>query len=95
MFLYYLATFLTILKLSYICDTMETFIDVYLKSNGEKASVIYKKLINLGLKPTIGEHDFVYDWKKIVDIEEELKLIENIQSALNEDKVTLKFKTIR
>ena len=74
---------------------METFIDVYLKSDGGKASVIYKKLIDLNLKPTIGEHDFVYDWKKIVDIEEELKLVEDIQTALKDDKVILKFKTIR
>jgi hypothetical protein len=74
---------------------METFIDVYLNVDGEKASIIYKKLISLGLKPTIGEHDFVYDWKSIVDIEEELKFIEDIQSKLKGSKVILKFTTIR
>lgn len=74
---------------------METFIDVYLNVDGGKASSIYKKLIALGLKPTIGEHDFVYDWKSIVDIEEELKFIEDIQSELKGTKVILKFTTIR
>jgi hypothetical protein len=74
---------------------METYIDVYLNTDGEKASVIYKKIIKLGLKPTIGEHDFVYDWKGIVDIEEELKFIEGIQKALNGTKTILKFKTVR
>ena len=74
---------------------METYIDVYLSVDGEKASIIYKKLIALGLKPTIGEHDFVYDWKSIVDIEEELKFIEDIQSELKGTKILLKFKTIR
>jgi hypothetical protein len=74
---------------------METFIDVYLNVDGEKASIIYKKLISLGLKPTIGEHDFVYDWKSIVDIEEELNFIEDIQSKLKGSKVILKFTTIR
>ncbi len=74
---------------------METFIDVYLNVDGEKASIIYKKLISLGLKPTIGEHDFVYDWKSIVDIEEELNFIEDIQSKLKDSKVILKFTTIR
>ncbi len=82
-------------KLSYICDTMEIYIDVYLNADGEKASIIYKKILKLGLKPTIGEHDFVYDWKGIVDIEEELKFIESIQSALSGTKALLKFKTIR
>lgn len=74
---------------------METYIDVYLNTDGVKASVIYKKIIKLGLKPTIGEHDFVYDWKGIVDIEEELKFIEGIQSALSGTKTILKFKTVR
>jgi hypothetical protein len=74
---------------------METYIDVYLNTDGEKASVIYKKIIKFGLKPTIGEHDFVYDWKGIVDIEEELKFIEGIQKALNGTKTILKFKTVR
>lgn len=74
---------------------METYIDVYLNTDGEKASVIYKKIIKLGLKPTIGEHDFVYDWKGIVDIEEELKFIEGIQKALKGTKTILKFKTVR
>jgi hypothetical protein len=74
---------------------METFIDVYLNVDGERASIIYKKLISLGLKPTIGEHDFVYDWKSIVDIEEELNFIEDIQSKLKGSKVILKFTTIR
>ena len=74
---------------------METYVDVFLNVDGEKASIIYKKLITLGLKPTIGEHDFVYDWKSIVDIEEELKFIEDIQLELKGTKVILKFRTIR
>jgi hypothetical protein len=74
---------------------METYVDVYLNVDGEKASVIHNKLIKLELKPTIGEHDFVHDWKGIVSIEEELKFIENIQSTLKGTKAILKFKTIR
>jgi hypothetical protein len=74
---------------------METYIDIYLNVDGEKASVIHNKLIKIGLKPTIGEHDFVYNWKGIANIDEELNLIENIQSKLKGTGAILKFKTIR
>ena len=74
---------------------METYIDIYLNVDGEKASVIHNKLTKIGLKPTIGEHDFVYNWGGIANIAEELKFIENIQSTLRGPGAILKFKTIR
>ena len=74
---------------------METYVDVFMNVDGEKASVIHNKLIKLGLKPTIGEHDFIYNWKGIASIEEEIKLIDRIQEALKGTGVILKFKTMR
>ena len=38
---------------------METFVDVYVSADGEKASVIFKKINEMGLKYHIGEHDFI------------------------------------
>lgn len=74
---------------------METFVDVYMNVDGEKGSIIFSKLNKMGLKYYIGEHDFVYDWKKIATIEDELKLIDEIQSQLKGTGVLLKFTTIR
>ena len=74
---------------------METYVDVFMNVDGEKASVIHNKLLKLGLKPTIGEHDFIYNWKGIASIEEEIKLIDRIQEALKGTGVILKFKTMR
>jgi hypothetical protein len=74
---------------------METYIDVYISSEGEKASVIHKKLEEMNLKPTIGDHDYVYNWDCLATIEEELKFIEKIQSKLKGTGVILKFKTMR
>ena len=74
---------------------METYVDVFMNVDGEKASVIHNKLIKLGLKPTIGEHDFIYNWNGIVSIEEEIKLIDRIQEELKGTGVILKFKTMR
>ena len=74
---------------------MEIYIDIYIPTNGEKVSVINKKLIELGLKPTIGEHDYIFNWKRIVTIEEEMEFIDIIQEKLRGTGVILKFKTIR
>jgi len=74
---------------------METYVDIFLSTSGEKVSTINKKLLEIGLKPTLGEHDYVYNWKKIVTIEEELKFIDNIQEKLKGYNVILKFKTMR
>ena len=76
-------------------DIMETFIDVFMNVDGEKGSVIFNKLNQIGLKYYIGEHDFVYDWKGIATITDELKLIDKIQSQLKGTGVLLKFTTIR
>jgi hypothetical protein len=74
---------------------METFVDVYLNVDGEKGSIVFSKLDEIGLKYFIGEHDFVYDWKGIATISDELKLIDKIQSQLKGTGVLLKFTTIR
>ena len=74
---------------------METYIDIYLSADGEAASSIHKKLIGLGLKPTIGEHDFVYNWNGIANIDEEIKFIETVQKKLKGTGAMLRFTTIR
>jgi len=74
---------------------METYIDVFLNSDGDKASVVHKKLVDMGLKPTIGEHDFIYNWNGLVTIEEEIEFIDKIQQNLKGTGVTLRFKTMR
>jgi hypothetical protein len=74
---------------------METYIDVYISSDGAKSSEILKKLVEMELKPSIGEHDFIHDWKGIVSIEEEIELIDRIQEKLKGTGVILKFTTNR
>ena len=74
---------------------METYIDVYISSDGVKSSEILQKLVEMGLKPSIGEHDFIYDWKRIVSIEEEIELIDKIQEKLKGTGLILQFKTDR
>jgi hypothetical protein len=74
---------------------METFVDVYINVDGEKTSIIFKKISDLGLKYHIGEHDFIYDWKGIAKISDELALADKIQENLKGTGAVLKFTTIR
>ena len=74
---------------------MKTYIEVYVSADGDKASIITDKLLQLGLKPSIGEHDFVYTWKESATLSEVLKFVDHIQSKLKGSGVVLKFTTIR
>ena len=74
---------------------METYIDIYVNADGEKSSIIFKKLTEIGLKHNIGEHDFIYDWRKAASISEELALADKIQETLKGTGAILRFTTIR
>jgi len=74
---------------------METYVDIYFNTDGEKASIVEQKLKDLGFKTNIGDHDFVYDWGKIVDSDEVIRFIEKIQLYLKNTGIILKFTTIR
>ena len=74
---------------------METYIDIYLNTEGEKASEIHRRLKALGLKPAIGDHDFFYDWNKVVSPSEIIAFADNIQLQLKGSGVILRFTTIR
>ena len=74
---------------------METYVDVYVSTDGEKTSVIYDTLLRLGFKPALGNHDFVYDWEKIVTIAEVVSLADKVQAELKGSGAFLQFTTDR
>ena len=74
---------------------MKTYIEVLISADGEKASLISEKLFDMGLKPSFGEHDFVYNWKDDVVLPEVLNFVDQIQSKLKGTGAILKFTTIR
>ena len=74
---------------------METYVDLFISSDGENITSIHKKMLGMGLKPTLGDHDFVYNWNGIVNIEEEIEFIQKIQLALRGTGAMLRFTTKR
>ena len=73
---------------------MKTYLEIILSSEGEKASVITSKLVELGFEPGYGQNDFVYTWKKEVVLSKVLYFIDSVQDKLKGSKVYLKFQTI-
>ena len=75
-------------------ETMKTYVEVFVSADGEKASVITEKLLSMGCKTSFGQHDFVYQWKNDVTLQEILRFVDSVQAKLNGSGVLLKFTTI-
>jgi hypothetical protein len=73
---------------------MKTYLEVTVSSDGEKASIITSKLIEIGFETGYGQHDFIYNWKKEPVLPELLKFIDQIQGKLKGSNVLLKFETV-
>ena len=73
---------------------MNTYIEISITSEGEKASVITEKLLDMGLEISFGQHDFVHRWKYKATFSEVLRFIDKVQSRLKGTGVILKFTTI-
>jgi hypothetical protein len=73
---------------------MKTYLEVTVSSEGEKASVITSKLIEMGFETGYGQHDFIYKWKKDVVLSQLLYFIDQVQERLKGSHVLLKFETV-
>jgi len=60
---------------------MKTYVEVFVNADGEKASVITEKLLDM--------------WKDDVVLNEVLRFVDRVQSKLNGTGAILKFRTIR
>lgn len=74
---------------------MKTYVEILHSADGEKVSIIFEKMKNLGFKPALGEHDFVYMWKKDVVLNEVIEFLDAVVSKLKGTGAILKFTTIR
>jgi hypothetical protein len=74
---------------------MKPYVEILHSADGEKVSIIFEKMKDLGFKPALGEHDFVYIWKKDVVLNEIIEFLDNVVSKLKGSGAILKFTTIR
>jgi hypothetical protein len=74
---------------------MKTYVEILHSADGEKVSIIFDIMKNLGFKPALGEHDFVYIWKKNVVLIEVIEFLDEVVLKLKGTGAILKFTTIR
>jgi hypothetical protein len=74
---------------------MKTYVEIFHSADGEKVSVIFNKMKDIGFKPALGEHEFVYNWKKNTMLPEVINFLDSVVSKLKGTGAILKFTTIR
>jgi len=73
---------------------MRTNVSIIVSSEGGLMSEIAKRFGELGFKPTLGMHDFVYEWKETsMTSEKVIELIDKVQKKLKGMNVGLHFVT--
>lgn len=74
---------------------MKTYVEIFHSADGEKVSVIFNKMKEIGFEPALGEHDFVYNWKKNTMLSEVISFLDRVVLKLKGTGAILKFTTIR
>jgi len=74
---------------------MKTYVEIFHSADGEKVSVIFNKMREIGFEPALGEHEFVYNWKKNTMLPEVINFLDSVVVRLRGTGAILKFTTIR
>ena len=73
---------------------MKTNVSIIVNSEGGLMSEVAKRFMELGFKPTLGMHDFVYNWEEAnITPEKVIDLIDKTQKKLKGFDVGLHFMT--
>ena len=71
---------------------MRTNVSIIVSSEGGLMSKVVKRFRELGFKPTLGMHDFVYEWEETkVTPEKVIDLIDKVQIKLKGMEIGLHF----
>ena len=70
----------------------KTYLTLWFNSEGKAPTSVMMKLQEIGFKPSIGKHDFVYDWKQEIGLEDISKLRDTVHKKLKGLKVLYKLK---
>lgn len=66
---------------------------LWFNSEGKPPTSVMLRLQDIGFKPSEGKHDFIYDWKQGIGLEEITKLRDTVHEVLRGSKVLYKLET--
>ena len=73
---------------------MRTNVSIIVNSEGGLMSEVAERIIDIGFKPSLGMHDFQYNWEGVnVTPEKVIELIDKVQKKLKGLNVGLHFMT--
>ncbi len=73
---------------------MKSYLIIWFSSEGGRPSEINQRLMSLGFKPLQGTYDFIYEWRKNVEVEEILHFGDKVQMTLQGLNVMFKLETV-
>lgn len=72
----------------------KTYLTLWFSSEGADPTSVVMRLQAIGFKPTRGRHDFVYDWRRQIKLEEIFQLGDTVHRTLKRLKVLYKLETV-
>ena len=73
---------------------MRTYLVVWFSSEGMKPSEVTERLLSMGFRPLEGEYDYVYQWGAEADVDDILRIGDQVQYALKGSGILFKLETI-
>jgi hypothetical protein len=73
---------------------MKTYLIVWFNSEGAKPSDVTERLLSMGFRPMEGEYDYIYNWDSQANIDDIIKIGDQVQNTLKGSGALFKLETI-
>jgi hypothetical protein len=73
---------------------MKTYLIVWFNSEGTKPSDVTERLLSMGFRPMEGEYDYIYNWDSQANIDDIIKIGDQVQNTLKGSGALFKLETI-
>ena len=73
---------------------MKTYLIVWFNSEGAKPSDVTERLLSMGFRPMEGEYDYIYNWDSQANIDDIIKIGDQVQYTLKGSGALFKLETI-
>ncbi|UCC33378.1 MAG: hypothetical protein JSW53_06340 [Candidatus Bathyarchaeota archaeon] len=73
---------------------MRTYLKMWYNSEGANPVIVSEKLQAMGFEAITGQYDYVYNWRRDVDLEDILQIMTSVHETLKGLKVLYKMETM-
>ncbi|UCE44477.1 MAG: hypothetical protein JSV57_03095 [Candidatus Bathyarchaeota archaeon] len=73
---------------------MRTYLRMWYNSEGANPVIVAEKLQDMGFEAITGQYDYVYNWKRDVELEDILQIMTSVHETLKGLNVLYKMETM-